>query len=327
MSQYSSKIALLSGAIDYAGMFPPASLDLNGTLQKAATYRLMAKHPWLLNRIVLSLSEVKKLKTKTLFDSGANGSPWLLSVLGNPSPSNTHSDFVKCIDWDFREMRRVQERNYHSSCKLDLVSYEIKLPDTITQPGEAITSGEYIFPALEQIESIWLGEMDVYFEVSLEGTWQETLEGVTRIMSEWLNENSQSPVFPGLKIRTGGKSIPSPEQLATAIDACASNGLKIKATQGMHHPLTHGNQFGFVNFFAAVNFAFSLGSQEFSLRDIEDCLKADNSKDFSFSPDSFFWKERELTNEQIESARKTHAAALGSCSLDEPDQFLFKEFP
>jgi len=327
MSHYSSKIALLAGAIDYAGMFPPASLDLNATMQKAASFRMTAKHPWLMNRIVLSLSEVKKLNAKFLFGCGANGSPWSISVLSTPSTATSHSDFVKGVDWDFREMRRIQERHYHSSAKVDLVSYEIKLPDTITSPGQAITSGEYIFPALEQIETIWPGEMDVYFEVSLEGAWQETLEGVTRIMSEWINENSESPILPGLKVRTGGKVVPRAEQLAMAIDECAANGVKIKATQGMHHPLTHSGEFGFVNLFAAVNFAFSWGPQEFSLKDIENCLRSENPKDFVFLESTFSWMGRELTNDQIESARKTHAAALGSCSLDEPDQFLLKEFP
>ncbi|NBX77127.1 MAG: hypothetical protein EBQ92_11280 [Proteobacteria bacterium] len=327
MSYYSSKIALLAGTIDYAGMFPPASLDLNATLQKAATFRTTAKHPWLMNRVVLSLAEVKKLNAKLLYECGSNGSPWNISVLSTPHTAISHTDFVKCVDWDFREMRRTQERYNHSSAKLDLVSYEIKLPDIVTSPGQAITSGEYIFPALEQIETIWPGEMDVYFEVGLEGAWQETLEGVTRIMSEWLNENSQSPVLPGLKIRTGGKFVPKPEQLAMAIDESAANGVKIKATQGMHHPLTHSGEFGFVNFFAAVNFAYSWGPQEFSLKDIENCLCSEDAKDFVFSEASMLWKGRELTFDQIESARKTHAAALGSCSLDEPDQFLLKEFP
>lgn len=327
MSQYSSKIALLSGAIDYAGMFPPASLDLNATLQKAASFRATAKHPWLMNRLVLSLTEVKKLNSKLLFDCGANGSPWSISVLGNPCASSANTDFVKGIDWDFREMRRIQERYYHSSSKLDLVSYEIKLPDLVTSPGQAITSGEYIFPALEQIETVWPGEMDVYFEVSLEGAWQETLEGVTRIMSEWLNENSQSSILPGLKVRTGGKFVPRAEQLAMAIDESAANGIKIKATQGMHHPLTHAGEFGFVNFFSAVNFAYSWGPQEFSIKDIESCLQSEDPKDFIFSENSFSWKDRKLSADEIESARKAHAAALGSCSLDEPDQFLSKEFP
>jgi len=327
MSHYSSKIALLSGAIDFAGMFPPASLDLNATLQKAASFRATAKHPWLLNRLVLSLAEVKKLEPRFLYDCGGNGAPWNISVLGTPCVSSSEKDFIKGFDWDFREIRRIQERYYHSSARLDLLAYEIKLPDTITAPGQAITSGEFIFPALEQVETIWPGEMDVYFEVSLEGAWEETLEGVTRILSEWLSENTESPVLPALKIRTGGKYVPRPEQVARAIDECAANGVKIKVTQGMHHPITHSGEFGFVNFFTAVNFAFASGSQEFTLKDIENCLRSENPKDFIFSESALSWCGRELSNEKIESARKVHAAVLGSCSLDEPDQFLLKEFP
>lgn len=327
MMSYQSKVALLSGAIDYAGMFPPASLDLQSTLKKAATFRKTGKHPWLMNRVVLALGEFKKISPRLLFECGADGTPWLFSILANPVTGNSTADFEKSVDWDFRELRRFQEKNYYSSCRQEVVSYEIRLPDEITAPGQGITSGEYIFPALEKIETIWPGEMDVYFEASLEGDWEDTLEGVTRIMAEWLSENAESPLVPALKIRTGGKFVPRPEQLAKAIDECASLGVKFKATQGLHKPLSHGDQFGFINLFAAINLAFSLGSESFSLKDIEACLRDPNPKNFLFTEADFSWNGKSISNEQIESARKQHAATFGSCSLDEPDEFLLKEFP
>ena len=298
-----------------------------GTLQKAATFRRTAKHPWLMNRVVLSLVELKKVSPRVLFEQGSDGSPWIFTILGNPAPSASHADFVKAIDWDFREIRRVQERYYSSSAQIEVAGYEIKLPDEITAPGQAIMSGEYIFPALEQIESIWPGELDAYFEVSLEGAWSETLEGVTSIMAEWLSENSDSPITPGLKIRTGGKFVPSVEQLAKAIDQCANLGIKFKATQGLHHPLSTQKDFGFINLFAALNFSFAFGSDTFSIADIESCLACQDSKSFVFEDDKFVWNGKSISNDEIESARKIHAACFGSCSMDEPDSFLFKEFP
>lgn len=327
MTQYSSKVALLSQSIDFAGMFPPASLDLDSTLRRAATFRKDSKNPWLMNRVVLALEEVKKLNPSKLFSLGADGSPWLLSVLGNPSPGDSSEDFVKSVAWDFREMRRVHDRYFHSSCKIEQVGYEIRLPNPVYSPGEGILSGEYIFPALEQIESFWPRHMDIYFEVSLEGAWEDTVEGVSRVIAEWLNENSDSSVIPGLKVRTGGKFTPRAEQLALVINECATHGIKFKATQGLHHPLSKGPSFGFINLLAAINFAFSLGQDQFSLAHIQECLVSDQQKDFVFGTNDFSWKKHVLTNDEIESARRTHAAAFGSCSLDEPDQDLSKEFP
>jgi len=327
MSHYSSKIALLARIIDYAGMFPPASLNFETSLQKAATFRKTAKHPWLMNRVVLGLSEFKKVNPEALYKAGAEGSSWNFSVLGSPISQSDPQGFVEPVDWDFREIRRIQDRYFGSSCQVAVHGYEIRLPDEITQKGQAITSGEFIFPALEQIEGLWSNQIDVYFEVSLQGAWEETLEGVTRIMGEWLSENDQTLALPALKIRTGGQFVPKADQLARAVGECASQGLKFKATQGLHHPISSDTDFGFINLLAAINFAYALGEQDFSEKDIEACLLSQDPKEFSFSESAFSWKNVSLKNEEIESARKIHAACFGSCSLDEPDQFLFKEFP
>ncbi len=49
--------ALLSGAIDYAGLFPPAKLDLEKTVENYAAYRA-EKHSWALGRLVLPASKL-----------------------------------------------------------------------------------------------------------------------------------------------------------------------------------------------------------------------------------------------------------------------------
>lgn len=146
-------------------------------------------------------------------------------------------------------------------------------------------------------------------------------------MGEWLSENSDSVINPALKIRTGGKYVPRPEQLSKAIDECAGFGIKFKATQGLHHPITSTEDFGFINLFAALSFAYSLGSDQFTDADIQSCLSCQDPKSFVFEENQFIWNGKSLTVDEIESARKIHAACFGSCSLDEPDEFLFKEFP
>ncbi len=49
--------ALLKGAIDYAGLFPPASLDLQSTVENYARYRAGAE-VWALGRLVLPASRL-----------------------------------------------------------------------------------------------------------------------------------------------------------------------------------------------------------------------------------------------------------------------------
>lgn len=327
MPHYQSKNALLASSIDYAGMFPPAALTLQETLQNFYNFRKTATHPYFLKRLVLGIDQVKLLNPKLLYDNGADGSFAKITVLGNPDPSSSYQDFVKKIDWDFREMRRIQERLETSSAPLGLVGYETKLPPSISEPGEGITSGEYIFPALEQIESVWADKVDVYFEVGFEGAWKDTITAVTQIIKEWNRECDGSLAQPGIKIRTGGQYTPSPEQLGWVISECSQNEVRIKATQGLHSPLTHDNQFGFVNFLAAINFAFFLSEESFNTADLISCLQETNKEAFCFKAESFSWKDKSLTLEQMETARSMHQACFGSCSLDEPDQFFSKEFP
>ena len=54
--------ALLSGLIDYAGLFPPASLDLPAAMRNYAAYRAGA-HAWMLGRFVVPAALVAEVDT------------------------------------------------------------------------------------------------------------------------------------------------------------------------------------------------------------------------------------------------------------------------
>ena len=53
--------ALLHGAIDYAGLFPPAGLDLEATVRNYAAYR-EGRDAWALGRLVLPASEARGVR-------------------------------------------------------------------------------------------------------------------------------------------------------------------------------------------------------------------------------------------------------------------------
>jgi hypothetical protein len=55
--------ALLRGAIDYAGLFPPASLDLERTVENYAAYRA-GNDAWALGRLVLPASSVAEFSDR-----------------------------------------------------------------------------------------------------------------------------------------------------------------------------------------------------------------------------------------------------------------------
>lgn len=317
---YSSRVALLGGVIDYAGTFPPAALRLADALKRAASFRRAGKHPWLMGRIALPVADIKKLTAKWLYDSGADGAPWIFTALGGAAAGPAAADLVRAVDWDLRELRHYLARQSEGSLRMLIAGYELKLPPESDR--EVIR--EYIRPVLDRFTTLGMGTLP-YFEVSLDADWRHRLESVADSLAHW-SEDAPEGLIPGIKIRTGGQSVPAAEQVAEVITACVSRGLRFKATQGLHEAVTHGTHLGFVNLFASLTLASVLGEEKFGKEMVANCLKASSAKDFTFATETFAWREFRLTSDEVETGRRRHAGTFGSCSLDEPDESLAKTF-
>lgn len=331
---YHSKMALLGSTIDYAGTFPPAALELNAALQEAAAWRHKGKHPWLMSKMVLPLTDIKKLTSALLFDQGADGSPWLFAALGSVSQSDSSAEFFKTVDWDLRELRRCREKWYDSSCRQSVISYETKLLPAVTAQKNVTSLLDFIAPVLDRVAHLTTHDLkDFFFEIAWEGDWRGAIDLTVEALVEWLEQTEGSRLVPGIKLRTGGAYVPSAQQLAFAISRITSSGLKFKATQGLHHALSHRDpktgktQWGFVNLLGAVCLAQGFGPETFGMDRVEACLLEESSSQFNFETDRFCWDAFAMTCDEIESARRSHGTTFGSCSLDEPDQDLLKEFP
>jgi len=319
---YDVKTALLGGIIDYAGTFPPAALSLEKALQRAATFRRGAKHPWLVGRVALPLDDLKKLSPKSLYEAGSDGSPWIFTALGRPVNSGDHAEFMRCIEWDIREIRRCQERWDGGSLRMEIVGYETKVPPSVG-PTEL---DAFLSPGLERWASLATSEIIPYFEMAWEGDWEARLNGLTLYLSRWVEEHEEAKVRPALKIRTGGTFTPNAFQLATVISQTLSHGLKFKATQGLHSCLSHDKDLGFVNLMLALAFAQSLGTEGFRVKDIEACLMLTDPKELKWEKNGVTWGRYHIECEAIEAARRRHGGCFGSCSADEPDASLVKLF-
>lgn len=70
---------LVAGAVDYAGLFPPAALDMGASVSNYARY-VAGEHAWMLGRFVVSVSRLDE------FDATARshvaGDPWRVSAVG-----------------------------------------------------------------------------------------------------------------------------------------------------------------------------------------------------------------------------------------------------
>src|SRR5690349_19602148 len=75
---------LLTGAIDYAGLFPPAALSMRDAVARYADYRGTAE-AWALGRFIVPLARVDELVTAQR-ETGAKQQGWRLSVLLGDDP-------------------------------------------------------------------------------------------------------------------------------------------------------------------------------------------------------------------------------------------------
>jgi hypothetical protein len=106
------------------------------------------------------------------------------------------------------------------------------------------------------------------------------------------------------KLRCGGARVPSAEDVAQFVRHCREQGVRFKATAGLHHALPTNGEHGFLNLLAACVF----GSEEEMLATREIALDAD----------SFRANGRIADAETCARVRRELFASIGSCSVAEP---------
>jgi hypothetical protein len=109
------------------------------------------------------------------------------------------------------------------------------------------------------------------------------------------------------KVRCGGAVVPSVPGLAEFVQACRRLEVPFKATAGLHQPLRHDDEHGFLNLLAAAVFG-----------DEEAALEEEDADAFLVTEDTFTWRERSAGLDEIARARSELFVSFGSCSAQEP---------
>lgn len=142
--------------------------------------------------------------------------------------------------------------------------------------------------------------------------------------------NNKGSRLAGYKLRTGGTdalSFPTPEEIALAIKTCREYDVPMKCTAGLHHPISHyddsikARMTGFLNLFGAASMEHCHNTTEEVLSAI---LRDENADDFTFTDNAFKWKNLLIMASEVERGRKELLMSFGSCSFDEPIEYLKK---
>jgi hypothetical protein len=85
--------------------------------------------------------------------------------------------------------------------------------------------------------------VEAYFEIALDEDWRDSVPAAIGAIAA---------VGGRVKLRCGGESVPSIEQVALVIACCREAGVPFKATAGLHHAVRRGEEHGFLNLLAAA---------------------------------------------------------------------------
>jgi hypothetical protein len=288
--------ALLSGLIDYAGLFPPAQLPLDQALRNDAAYRA-SPDAWMLGRFVCPAARLKDL---TAFPP--------LSVVGRGGA--TASDFLAGQRQDREDMLALRQRRPDAA----IACYEVRLSNELLHPER----GKELRSALAGLEE----PKAAFYEAEHGPRWAASVSVLVPALAESSSRQT------GLKIRCGGATaaaVPSVGDIAFALAECRKAGVPAKCTAGLHHPLRHfdaalgTNTHGFFNVFVAGVLGHARGLDAEALRPI---LEDEDPAHFRSDDDGLSWQDLHATTAEVATARKRAVISFGSCSFDEPREDL-----
>lgn len=286
--------SLLAGAIDYAGLFPPAGLAMDDAVRRYAAYR-SGEDAWALGRFVVPAARLGELATAAGATPGAwtaGQQPWRISALVGGDGA---ADFVRIATFN----DEYESRGTSWSAIVDSVEAKADAPAQVAALRDSL-------PA----------HLEVFVEVPLGENLDPVLEAV-------------AAHHLAAKVRTGGVTapqFPAPADLARFLRACARLSLRFKATAGLHHPLraeypltyeagsARGTMFGFLNVMLAAA-AARAGAADAELVAL---LEEGDPGALRVGDASITWRARTFDAADLAAVRGQFALSFGSCSFEEP---------
>ena len=284
---------LLDGVIDFAGLFPPASLQMDAMVSEWAR-GLASEHDWMLGRLIVPVSRLSE------FESAAadllpqdDEDPWVLSVLLD---TQAEEALESQIDQLMHFNDQHSAGGEHADAIIDVVELRCAGVQSIEQALDVLP--EEIYP---------------FFEMSLD-------QDIRGMLATLVGSDA------GAKVRAGGirpELYPSTAGLADFIIQCAKADVPFKATAGLHHPLRNHNdavgamQFGFLNVFLAALVAADADG-ELTVDDLSPLLTRCDLDGIEFTSDGVTVDGEAYDLAAIEDARIAFALSFGSCSYDDP---------
>jgi len=274
---------LLAGAIDYAGLFPPASLGMADAANSFARYLKSESH-WMLGRFVTPASRLLELEP-LLKMHRANG--WQISVLLS---ENYKEDLKFIVQFHLLAGERAH---------VDSVEFKIATRDELQPIAELLPHNAQAFAELsltskvtEQIEALRMARICAKIR-----TGGATVSGFPRLQ--------QVARFISACVQAG-----VPFKATAGLHHPMRGIYSLNGKQRAPHVPMHG----FLNVLIAAA-AAKAGAMELQLPEI---LAERGEGAFAFHKGGVTWRGLKISNRQLREAREQAVASFGSCSFEQP---------
>jgi len=275
--------ALLADAVDYAGLYPPAAVDMHEAVTNYADYR-RSDDAWMLGRFVLPTSGLSSFVTE--WRQVGEPSGWLLSaVLGE----NAEDDIARVHAFNDTHAGRV---------RVDTVEARLTTPGTIARAAAAAQQRLTVFvevPATADLTAIVsaIGEWGLNAKIRTGGTTPEAFPRADAI-AQFIR-------------RCVAKRVPF------KATAGLHHPLRAEYRLTYQSDSPRGMMFGYLNVFLATAFAVA-GMRD---GDLTRLLEETDAAAIRSDDAGMVWRGHEITIEQIGEARHW-LRSFGSCSFREP---------
>jgi hypothetical protein len=285
---------LLEHSIDYAGLFPPASLDMRTSVRNYSRY---FRHPqsWVLGRFVLPLSRLNEFMSVR---GGVAPEPWRLSgIVSANSLSSLVSDLAAANL--FNRMAR--------GARVESVEACVSKPEEIELVRKHQPPGTTLF-----------------FEIGPENA-DELLPTVSRVggFAKLRTGGVSTEAFPS--VETIADFLANCAELRVPFKATAGLHHPLRCSYPLSYDANspRATMHGFLNLFTAAAIAWETpGGAPHSM--LATCLADQERANWHFAEDSLTWSGDEepvrIELDTLLEVRSKFALSFGSCSFEEPIQ-------
>jgi hypothetical protein len=272
---------LLEGIVDYAGLFPPASLDVPGAVRNYQSYRAGADR-WMLGRFVVGVAKLPELRAAIGRVRG-DDTPWPVSVVAPDAAAATSV------------LRAVDDAN------LRIESVEVRAttpPDILLLSRAAPKTRE------------------VYVEIPLDETAPELLDTLVlaklraKIRTGGVTANAFPPVSEVVTF------IRACIERNLPFKATAGLHHPLRGTYRLTYDgsAPSGEMYGYLNVFLAAAFL----QQGVSDKEVAELLVEKDPAAITVEEKAIRWRKHSVGVDELKALRARGATSFGSCSFREP---------